>query len=595
MKRAPSPRPDWIELCSIEHASGERHRLPDHPGPPGAPLGRQPRLHRPEPVVRALRRRRPAGLPALRPRPGSRARRSTKVLESALLVREALDALGMPVLREDDRLAGNSRLRPDRPRADAEAGVDVRQGVRAGARRAEPEARHRGVQDREAPEGPGARRLQPERVGADARVDLLGAAQAAGDGLDAGDVEGDRERRRDRGLPHGQRAGRGSRRSAICGSRCSPTDRRGSAWRSSRATLDDACRSRRRIPPMEALLGRRRSPTGRDWQYEPKWDGFRCLAFRDGDRGRAAVEGGAAARRATSPRSSRRSRRSSRERFVLDGEIVDPGRALRSRSTTCSSASIRRRAASRSSRDETPAIFIVFDLLVDDDGPVAGRACRSRSAARCSKRSRGAIFRKAEIIRLSPATDRRRGREEVVRPASRQGHARRRHREAARPRLPLRAGGDGMQKIKRMRTADCVVGGFRYGSKATRTSGRCCSASTTTTGLLHHVGFSLLVHRRRTRPSSRRRSSCASRSKAAAASPAGRRAGRAAGAPSAPASGSRSSRARRRGRSTTTSPAAASATARSSCAGGRTRRRSSARWTRSRRRGRASPLKLLEG
>ena len=72
MKRAPSPRPDWIETCAIAHALRQRHRLSDGAGPGLAALGGQPRLHRPQPLVRALRRRRPAGLPALRPRSGAR-------------------------------------------------------------------------------------------------------------------------------------------------------------------------------------------------------------------------------------------------------------------------------------------------------------------------------------------------------------------------------------------------------------------------------------------------------------------------------------------------------------------------------------------
>ena len=95
MKRAPSPRPPWIEICPIDHGSRQRHRLSDDPGSRRAAVGDQPRLHRPEPVVRALRRRRSAGLPALRSR--SRRRRHVRaVLETALVVHEALDTLKMP-------------------------------------------------------------------------------------------------------------------------------------------------------------------------------------------------------------------------------------------------------------------------------------------------------------------------------------------------------------------------------------------------------------------------------------------------------------------------------------------------------------------
>ena len=50
-----------------------------------------------------------------------------------------------------------------------------------------------------------------------------------------------------------------------------------------------------------------------------------------------------------------------------------------------------------------------------------------------------------------------------------------------------------MIKVKQQRTADCVVGGFRYARRRSRRSARCCSASTTTNGLLDHVGFTSAI------------------------------------------------------------------------------------------------------
>ena len=41
--------------------------------------------------------------------------------------------------------------------------------------------------------------------------------------------------------------------------------------------------------PMEALPATE-LPSGPEWQYEPKWDGFRCLAFRDGESRRSAIQ-----------------------------------------------------------------------------------------------------------------------------------------------------------------------------------------------------------------------------------------------------------------------------------------------------------------
>src|SRR5262249_45148355 len=77
--------------------------------------------------------------------------------------------------------------------------------VRGRHRVAGAEADHLRVPDQEAPAGARARRLQPERVGTDAGVDLLGEAAAEGAGLDAGHLGRDRAGDRDRVLPHRQR------------------------------------------------------------------------------------------------------------------------------------------------------------------------------------------------------------------------------------------------------------------------------------------------------------------------------------------------------------------------------------------------------
>ena len=75
MKRAPSPRPDWIRDLLDRARVGQRHRLSDDSGSRVAAVGGQSRLHRSEPVVRAVRRRRSPGLPAFR----SRSRRRRRV------------------------------------------------------------------------------------------------------------------------------------------------------------------------------------------------------------------------------------------------------------------------------------------------------------------------------------------------------------------------------------------------------------------------------------------------------------------------------------------------------------------------------------
>src|SRR5688500_11462930 len=117
--------------------------------------------------------------------------------------------------------------------------------------------------------------------------------------------------------------------------------------------------------PMEAL-SIDTIPVGANWQYEPKWDGFRCLAFRDGHTIGLQSKSG---RRLTRyfPELVAALRSLKPQVFVLDGELgVLDG-------TSFSFDALLQRLPPATSRikrlaDEAPAILIVFDLLVDDDG-----------------------------------------------------------------------------------------------------------------------------------------------------------------------------------------------------------------------------------
>ncbi len=244
--------------------------------------------------------------------------------------------------------------------------------------------------------------------------------------------------------------------------------------------------------PMEARLVDE-IPGGEGWLYEPKWDGFRCLAFRDGDTvalqskagqplGRYFPEVVAAVQRLGVPR------------FVLDGEIVvsedgEPSFDALLQRIHPSESRIKKLAA------ETPAVLLVFDLLVDDAGqslvalPLAERRRRLETFAdRWLGGERG--------ITLSPATRdaaTARGWFDDLGGMGLDGVIAKRLEAAY-------ASGErtAMQKIKRMRTADCVVGGFRYAAKG-RVVGSLLLGLYDDDGLLHHVGFtsSFTADRRR--------------------------------------------------------------------------------------------------
>jgi ATP-dependent DNA ligase len=223
-------------------------------------------------------------------------------------------------------------------------------------------------------------------------------------------------------------------------------------------------------------------PEGEEWQYEPKWDGFRCVAFRDGER----IELQSKALQPLAryfPEVAAALAEFEAERFVLDGEIAVPeGRGF-------SFDALLQRihpAASRVKRlaVETPAIYVVFDLLAGDDGksllavPLRERRARLEQFA-------AQYFGKSGTIRLSPATTKLAQAKKWLSQtgATLDGII------AKRRDLGYRAGErDGMQKIKNFRSADCVIGGFRYGAK-TKVVGSLLLGLYDSAGLLHHVGF----------------------------------------------------------------------------------------------------------
>ena len=120
-------------------------------------------------------------------------------------------------------------------------------------------------------------------------------------------------------------------------------------------------------PPMEARLVEE-LPEGPEWAYEPKWDGFRCLAFRDGRSIELQSKSGQSLTRYF-PEVAETLRSVDARRFVLDGEIVVP---VNGRLSFDDLLQRIHPAASRVQKlaRERPAQLVVFDLLMDGGGRV---------------------------------------------------------------------------------------------------------------------------------------------------------------------------------------------------------------------------------
>jgi ATP-dependent DNA ligase len=223
-------------------------------------------------------------------------------------------------------------------------------------------------------------------------------------------------------------------------------------------------------------------PTGDNWQYEPKWDGFRCLAFRDNDKIYLQSKAGQPLARYF-PDVAAAVKELKSDRFILDGELVIP---IGQRFSFDELQLRLHPAASRVQKLAAahPALLIAFDLLVDSTGesllqkPLQHRRKQLEAFAREN-------FGKKGSIRLSPATtnpvmankwfDKVGGNLDGI---------------VAKLLDASYASGErsAMMKIKQIRTADCVVGGFRYASKS-KLLGSLLLGLYDEAGLLHHVGF----------------------------------------------------------------------------------------------------------
>jgi ATP-dependent DNA ligase len=246
-------------------------------------------------------------------------------------------------------------------------------------------------------------------------------------------------------------------------------------------------------PPMEAASVET-LPAGADWQYEPKWDGFRCIAFRSSKSVDLRSKAGRPLGRYF-PDIVDAVHALPIGDAVLDGELAIPTR------DGLSFDDLLQRIHPAASRVRTlvaehPAVYIVFDLLADERGrPLVGLRLRERRA-RLETLAAAAFERMptpraglgAAAIVLSPSTrDARVATRWLKRGSSGWGGLDGVIAKALD--LPYQSGTRaGMQKVKNLRTADCVVGGFRYASKGGAV-GSLLLGLYDSEGLLHHVGF----------------------------------------------------------------------------------------------------------
>ncbi len=231
------------------------------------------------------------------------------------------------------------------------------------------------------------------------------------------------------------------------------------------------------IAPMEALLAEA-LPDEAGWQYEPKWDGFRCIAVREGSSVDLWSKSGKPLGRYF-PEVVDMFGRLRASRFVLDGEL------LISSGDVVSFDALQLRLHPAESRIRklsvaTPAMMIAFDCLALGDDMLAGEPLAARRAAL----EKMIVAEDEPMLLLSPASDER---GKALGWLDRGGGA---LDGVIAKRLadPYAPGKRAMIKVKQRRSADCVVGGFRYGSKH-RQVGSLLLGLYNDAGLLDHVGY----------------------------------------------------------------------------------------------------------
>jgi ATP-dependent DNA ligase len=231
-------------------------------------------------------------------------------------------------------------------------------------------------------------------------------------------------------------------------------------------------------PPLEPMLAKANDdiPTGPGWRYEPKWDGFRAIVFRDGDSVAMSSRSGKPLARYF-PELVQCLKDALPAQCILDGEIILPGPkgldfdALQSRLHP---------AASRINKlaGEIPTSFVAFDLLGIGSEDWRQRPCGERRA------QLETLFVSSPRVFVTPQTSEPSQAERWFvdfEGAGCDGVI------ARREELPYSPGQRVMVKIKHGRTAECVVGGYREG-KTPGTVGSLLLGLYDDAGVFHHVG-----------------------------------------------------------------------------------------------------------
>jgi ATP-dependent DNA ligase len=220
------------------------------------------------------------------------------------------------------------------------------------------------------------------------------------------------------------------------------------------------------MPPVAPMLAKLQAeiPAGRGWLYEPKWDGFRALVFRDGDE----IYIGSRDKRPFLryfPELEEPLRAALPDRCVVDGEIViatPEGLDFDALLLRIHPAQSRVRLLA----SETPATYVAFDLLAEDDEDLSGAPTaerRARLERMLPKAATDEPPRGLQVV-LTPQTDNLEvGRDwfEGLEALGLDGLI------ARRAESPYSPGKRTMVKLKHKRTADCVVGGYRLGKDGT--------------------------------------------------------------------------------------------------------------------------------